>query len=79
MIHRENPAYNRSADGETPTIANLKYGFYDVTLTIEDDNGATATDQMFFSATGLKGDFNFDRNVDGDDLVEFADKFGTSD
>ena len=77
LTHRTNSAYNRSADGQTPTVSDLKHGFYDVTLTVEDSEGSSDTDQMSFSATGLKGDFNFDGDVDGSDLFEFAENFGT--
>ena len=35
--------------------------------------GIIGTDEMSFSATGLKGDFNFDGDVDGSDLAEFAE------
>jgi len=31
---------------------------------------------MFFSATGPKGDFDFDGDVDGNDLFEFSKSFG---
>jgi hypothetical protein len=78
LIHSVNSAYNRSAEGQTPTISDLKHGFYDVTLVVEDNGGATDTDEMSFSATGLKGDFNFDGNVDGSDLAEFSENFGTT-
>ncbi len=47
-----NPLYNKSAVGETATVTDLKKGFYDVTLTVTDDSGATAEDEMFFSAIG---------------------------
>ena len=50
LRHRENPLYNKSAVGETATVTDLKKGFYDVTVT--DDSGATAEDEMFFSAIG---------------------------
>jgi len=77
LTHRANPAYNRTANGETSTVNNLKKGFYDVILTVADNEGAIDTDEMFFSATGPKGDFDFDEDVDGDDLSIFAEMFGT--
>ena len=52
LKHRENPAYNRTASGATPTITNLAKGFYDVTLTVEDETGATGQDSMLLSAAG---------------------------
>ena len=76
--HQENPSFDTSAVGETPTISNLKKGFYDVILTVEDNDGEVDSDEMFFSATGLKGDFDFNGTVDGSDLAEFAEKFGLS-
>jgi hypothetical protein len=55
---------------------NLKTGFYDVTLIVEDDEGRTGTDQMLFSATGPKGDFDFDGDVDLYDLSVFSEYYG---
>jgi len=52
LIHRTDSSNNFSTAGETPTIANLAAGFYDVTLTVEDENNAIDTDTMVFSATG---------------------------
>lgn len=78
LSHREKPEFNRNATGVTPTILNLKKGFYDVTLTVEDNEGAFATDTMIFTATGIKGDFDFDEDVDADDLAIFATTYGTN-
>jgi len=52
LRHRENTFYDKTAVGETITVPDLKKGFYDVTLTVTDDTGATGDDEMFFSATG---------------------------
>ena len=75
--HTENPDYNYTATGQQVTITGIATGFYDVTLTVTDSAGATDIDTMFFSATGLLGDFDFDGDVDGDDLSNFTGKFGT--
>jgi hypothetical protein len=76
LIHRDNSNYNRTATGVTPTVLDLKKGFYDVTLLIEDITGEINTDVMFFSATGLKGDFDFDGDIDGYDLSIFSEYYG---
>lgn len=74
--HRVNSNFDKTATGQRPTVANLERGFYDVILAVEDNDGEVDTDDMFFSATGLKGDFDFDGKVDGADLAKFAEKFG---
>jgi len=76
LVHRENSDFNRSATGMNPTVSNLKKGFYDVTLMVEDSEGRSAMDHMFFTATGLKGDFDFDGDVDRDDLSAFSGYYG---
>ncbi len=70
LRHRENALYNKTAVGETATVQDLKKGFYDVTLTVTDDTGATGDDDMFFSATGSPSE-NYDIDGDGkSDLKE---------
>jgi hypothetical protein len=76
LIHRGNPDNNREAQGESPTVTNLKPGFYDVTLVVTDNGGAVASDEMLFTAIGTKGDFDLDGDVDGVDLSDFAEYFG---
>jgi len=76
LNQRENPDFNWNAAGANPTVLNLNKGFYDVTLIVEDDEGRTDTDQMFFSATGPKGDFDFDGDVDEFDLSVFGEYYG---
>ncbi len=76
LNHRQNPGFDKTASGVNPTVSYLKKGFYDVTLIVEDDKGRTGTDQMLFSATGLKGDFDFDGDVDGYDLAVFVGYYG---
>ena len=46
LEHRVFPAYNRSASSQSPTstILNLEPGFYDVTLTVPDDDPEALTD-----------------------------------
>ena len=74
--HTVNPAYNRTASGEIAVVTDLQLGFYNVTMTVTDPGGATDTDTMFFSATGLKGDFDFDGDVDAVDLGSFIENYG---
>lgn len=76
LQHRENSAYNKTAEGINPTVSDLNPGFYDVTLTVTDNDGESDTDVMMFGAIGCKGDFNSDGDVDGSDLAEFAVNFG---
>jgi lysophospholipase L1-like esterase len=75
LNHRQNSDFNRTATGVSPIVLNLKKGFYDVTPIVEDDKGRTDTDQMFISATGPKGDFDFDGDVDGYDLSVFSEYY----
>ena len=77
IIHRGNPDNNRVAQGGNPTLTSLVNGIYDVILVIETDTGAIDSDNMIFTATGLKGDFDFDGDCDGDDLAIFAASYGT--
>ncbi len=74
--HRENSDFDRTAYGEIVTISSLEYGFYDVTLTVTDDDGLTDTDEMGCAAIGKKGDLDFDGDSDGSDLAEFALNYG---
>ena len=52
LQHRENPSYNKLATGLNPTISGLYRGFYDVTLTVTDNDGFKATDTMILAASG---------------------------
>lgn len=52
LSHREDPANDRSAEGANPTLSDLAPGFYDVTLTVTDDYGATDTDAMILAVAG---------------------------
>jgi len=76
LKYRGNSAYDRTATGVKPTVSNLQPGFYDVTLTVTDNQGLTGTDTMMFSAIGIKGDFNGDGDVDGADLQIFSTNYG---
>lgn len=62
--------------GEQSILSELATGFYNATLKVTNSEGAFDTDNMFFSATGLKGDFDLDGDVDGEDLGEFSENFG---
>jgi hypothetical protein len=46
---------------------------------VTDNHGYTDTDEMQIGAMGLKGDFDLDGDIDGFDLSEFAEAFGTLD
>jgi len=46
LKYRGDSAYNKSAVGKNPTITDLELGFYDVTLTVTDDDGLSASDNM---------------------------------
>lgn len=50
--HREEIDNNIVVEGINPTISNLEEGFYDVTLTITNDESETSSDTMVFAATG---------------------------
>lgn len=79
LNYRGNAAYNRTAQSDEPTVtvSDLVPGFYDVVLTVTDNDGLKDTDEMLFSAIGIKGDFDGDGDVDGDDLSIFSNYFGT--
>jgi hypothetical protein len=76
LKYQGNSSYDRTATGVNPTIPTLQPGFYDVTLTVTDNQGLTDTDTIVFSAIGIKGDFNGDGDVDGSDLQIFSTNYG---
>ena len=76
LQNRGNGAHDRKAYGEFATVSDLEPGFYDVILTVEDNDGETGTDEMECVAIGIKGDLDFDGDVDAGDLAEFAEAFG---
>jgi hypothetical protein len=49
LQHRGDPTNNPSAEGVNPTFSSLAPGFYDVTLTVTDNDGATGTDTMLLA------------------------------
>ncbi|RLA94589.1 MAG: hypothetical protein DRH12_17155 [Deltaproteobacteria bacterium] len=74
---RGNPLFSRQASGITATIENLRPGFYDVELTVENEEHKTATGGFIaVCMPGRPGDFNSDGDVDGADLASFANEFG---
>jgi hypothetical protein len=52
LQHRESPSYDLAAEGMIPTVSGLERGFYDVTLTVTDDDGLSATDTILVAAAG---------------------------
>ena len=52
LQHREDPNNNRTVEGINPTISDLEPGFYDVVLTVTDNDGLTGTDTMLLAAAG---------------------------
>ncbi|NTW88488.1 MAG: hypothetical protein HGB26_05050, partial [Desulfobulbaceae bacterium] len=51
LVHRTDAAYNQDATGLNPTVSGLHLGFYDVTLTVTDDDGLTASDTMVLAVS----------------------------
>ncbi|UCG80750.1 MAG: PKD domain-containing protein, partial [Desulfobacterales bacterium] len=52
LNHRGDSAYNRVATDVNPTVSNLEPGFYDVTLTVTDNDSLEGTDTMEIAAIG---------------------------
>jgi hypothetical protein len=51
LQHRDNPGeHSKTASGVSPTVSGLAHGFYFVTLTVTDNQGGTATDDMLLGA-----------------------------
>ena len=50
LVHIENPAYDRVAEGVNPVVSDLEHSFYYVTLTVTDNDGFTGTDTMLLGA-----------------------------
>ena len=51
LVHRTESNYNQDAAGATPTVSDLQSGFYDVTLTVTDDDGLTGSDTMVLAVS----------------------------
>jgi hypothetical protein len=51
LKHQTNSEFDKTATGKMATILNLKAGHYTTTLTVSDNNGATATDTMMITVT----------------------------
>ncbi len=49
LAHRTDSAYNQSATGINPTVTELRNGFYEVILTVTDNDGLTGSDSMLLS------------------------------
>jgi len=49
LVHRENPAYNQTVYGAIPVVTNLHAGFYDVTLTVTDNESLSDSDNMILA------------------------------
>ncbi len=76
LKYRGSSSYDRTAAGVKATLSSLEPGFYDVTLTVTDNQGLSNTDTMLLSAMGINCDFNGDGDVDGSDLQIFSTKYG---
>ena len=51
LVHRTDPSLNQTASGMNPTVTGLQAGFYDVTLTVTDNDGQTGRDTMLLSVS----------------------------
>jgi hypothetical protein len=60
ITHRNITDYEKNMEGSIVTINSLEAGFYDVILTIINNEGGQSSDTMFFSATGINCDVNDD-------------------
>ena len=76
LTSRANPETSITTTGEVVEIEDLAPGFYDIVLKVTDNDGLTDTDDTLLAVFGLKGDFDQDGDVDGDDLSGFAQNFG---
>jgi hypothetical protein len=54
LHHRENSNYDVTTESTNPivTVSDLEPGFYEVTLTVRDDDDVTATDTMLLACSG---------------------------
>jgi hypothetical protein len=60
LRNRQNSNYDTSATGENPTVSGLQPGFYDVTLTVTDNDGLVDTDSMLLAVAGQCATFPSD-------------------
>jgi hypothetical protein len=52
LQYRGDSGYDRKAEGDSPTVSDLQPGYYDVTLTVRDNDGLTDTDTMLLAVAG---------------------------
>jgi hypothetical protein len=52
IVHNENPAFNRTAEGAVVTVSDLNQGFYTVILTVTNDVDLESSDVMNLAAAG---------------------------
>jgi len=52
LVYRGEPAYTKTASGVSPLVLDLEPGFYDVTLTVTDDDGYTGSDTILLASSG---------------------------
>lgn len=64
LKHTEDSQYDRTAEGVNPVVSNLAPGFYNVTLTVTDNEGLTGTDTMLVAAAGPCASWPPPPNVD---------------
>jgi hypothetical protein len=53
LVHNENPALNRTAEGAVVTVSDLEPGFYTVILTVINDVDLEHSDVMNLAAAGM--------------------------
>ncbi len=68
LNHRVDSAYDQSASGVNPTIMELVSGFYDVQLTVTDDDGLSNNDSMVLSVSE-PWDVNNDHNLGLEEVI----------
>ncbi|MCP3872882.1 MAG: Ig-like domain-containing protein [Desulfobacteraceae bacterium] len=77
ILRGATPAFGGYASGMQATLTDLKPGFYDVLLWVENENNDTVQALIVvFVGIGPVGDLNGDGDTDGQDLIIFSGAFG---
>ncbi len=90
VLHREDPTHDRYVLGVNPILSNLEPGFYDVRLTVYDNDRLTKTDTMTLAVAGDEPTVHieteelnvsrltiFRENFFGNSFIEFSGMFNT--